>query len=140
MHRRLTRDAVRRRVEHYRPAVRRWASIALAMAACTALGFYLPRIISKQSARPEVAEATQPAQVPGGNGVKVVAPEFANFEHTTVTRHTDEGAGVTSHGSFGRRIHQQKFDTYRFTVPSTNERYEMTLPSEDEILLPMGQQ
>jgi hypothetical protein len=139
MERRLLINSIRRSVAHHRPTIQRWASMGLAMAACTALGFYLPHFLASPNATPisgNVANAT-----PASNGeTKIVTPEYAGFERTTVLRHVDEGSGLTPEGDFGRRIKQQKFETVRFTDPKTHEQYEVTIPSEDEMILPLGHQ
>jgi hypothetical protein len=138
MERRLLINSVRLGLARHRPTLQRWGSMGLAMAACTALGFYLPHFLASPNATPanEIAKA-----VPSSNGgTKVVTPEYAGFERTTVLRHIDEGSGLTPEGDIGRRIKQQKFETLRFTDPKTHERYEVTIPSEDEMILPLGHQ
>lgn len=142
MRRRLFRDALRRQIARHRPQAQRWATIGLAMAACTAIGFYLPRELS----RPAVTDiatnqpkAVAPALTPDGK-VKVITPAYAGFERTTVVNHVDQGSGLTPDGNFGRTIRQHRLDTFLFTDPATHDRYECTVPSDEDLFVPLGRQ
>ena len=117
------------------------------MAACTAIGFYLPRELSRPATGGEVATNVMrgtikdalPASTADGK-VKVITPAYAGFERTTVVNHVDQGSGLTPDGKFGRTIRQHRLDTFLFTDPATHDRYECTVPSDEDLFLPMGRQ
>jgi hypothetical protein len=121
--------------ERYRigPA-RRWGVIALAMAACLALGVALPTFLNRDDSRQIVeSDPTPPQREP-------IDVQMAGLERTTYLRNVDHGPVILEQGSPARRIRQQRVDRYRWTDPRTNAQYEYTTPSEQELLIEMHRQ
>jgi len=115
-------------------AWRRWAVTGMAMAACMAVGFLLPRVIDRGDETQQIAqEETKPTP-------KAINADFASLERTTVLQNVDKGAIILESGHPGRRISQQRVERYRWIDPQTNAQYEYVSPSEQDLLIQMHRQ
>ena len=128
MQRRLRRDFWNRHAAR----ARHWGTIGLAMAACTAMGFFLPHFASHSSGGSNIATDTSSPQI--------VTPRYADYDRTTEWRHVDEGAAVLPNGDPGRLLRQQRVESLHYTNPATKEEDEWMVPSEQETIVPAHRQ
>jgi hypothetical protein len=113
---------------------RRWAAAGLAMAACMALGFFVPRFLDRPDNREQIAD-----QVPRPSS-KTIDVSMASVERTTMLQHVDRGSATLDSGQPARRISQQRIERYRWVDPQTNAQYEYVAPSEQDLLIQMHRQ
>ncbi len=134
----MQRQLRRRSWQAHVAQFRHWGAIGLAMAACMTVGAFLPSILGLQTrATPAPTEVAQSQAIGSG---PVVTPQFADLERTTVFHHTDAGAVLLDGGVPGRKVLQQRYDTLRYTDPSTHERLEYVIPSQQDLFYPVNRQ
>lgn len=111
---------------------RQFGPMLAAMAACTALGFYVPRWIASPAAdRHEIAEA------PADFG----PTRLADFEQSVTVRHEDHGSAPLPDGTPGRRVVRSQIESARYVDPKTNARTEFYFfPAGQETIVPAERQ
>lgn len=115
---------VRARVRHAVP-------IALSMAACAALGFYLPRFLASPAAAPMATDTPHAA---------ITQLADADLGHT-VTRREDHSPMTLPDGTNGRRVVANQVESASWIDPQTKARTEVYLfPVEQEVLQQSGRQ
>lgn len=132
MQRQLQSRSWHSRLAHWK----HWGSIGVAMAACVALGAFLPSMLGLQTR----TAPTNIAETPVANTGPIITPRLADFERTTVFQHVDRGAVTLESGVPGRRVLQQRYDTLRFVDPTSNERLEYVVPSQQDLFYPVNRQ
>lgn len=116
---------VRTRITHAAPLV-------MSMAACAALGFYVPRFLSGP-ATPNMAIGTSTA----GKSL----PQIAEITPDTVTRTEEHGLAALPDGSAGRRVVANQVESASWVDPQTNARTEFyVFPTEQEVISSAGRQ
>ena len=117
---------VRMRITHAAPLV-------MSMAACAALGFYVPRFLSSP-ATPNIAVENAPAG-------KLAPTQLAEATPNTVTRTEEHGITALPDGTAGRRVLANQVESASWVDPQTNARTEFYVyPTEQEVISPAARQ
>ncbi|MGC4031088.1 MAG: hypothetical protein QM754_04990 [Tepidisphaeraceae bacterium] len=135
MQRRLRLNTVLALGRQVQRCARHAAPMLLTMAACCALGFYVPRWLATPSttAGHEIAESNEAADLG--------PTRLADFEQSVTVRHEDRGAAALPDGTPGRRIVQSQVESARYVDPRTNARTEIYLfPAGQETIVPADRQ
>ena len=130
MQRRLEEPPPRRRLYPWRNA----GTVGLAMAACVAIGFTLPSVLTSSS-DDSVATDGSARPVRPFEGTVVNA-----FERSTMLENFDAGSVMIGGRTPAQKIRQQRVDSYIWTDPTTNLKYEFSIPSEQDVLAPAVRQ
>lgn len=133
MQRRLDAGVPSRRIIPWR----NYSAVGLAMAACMAVGFVLPSVLTRTE-NPTVATGVNDINRP--LGPSVAGSVVSSPEQTTVLDNYDAGPLIIDGRPQGRRIRQQKLERIIFTDPATNLQYECFVPSEHDVVVPAVRQ
>jgi len=121
--------------------IRNWSAIGLTMAACIAVGMVVPQFMNGASSNTGLPTISPVSSVATNSLPNVVGnTTVTGFERTTVLDHIDEGTILLNNGNPARKVRQQKYESFRFVDPGTNERLEYVIPTEREVIYPSSRQ
>jgi hypothetical protein len=116
------------------PRWRNYSAIGLAMAACVAIGFALPTVLSR-----DAAPATVAAERAGRPVDATIVSTLSPTEQTTLLDNFDAGPAFEGDRPV-QKIRQQIMQRYVWTDPVTKMQYEYFVPSEQEVFAPAVRQ
>ncbi|MBC7784424.1 MAG: hypothetical protein H7144_11350 [Burkholderiales bacterium] len=122
-------------------SLRTWCAVVSAMAACVALGFAVPRLLTQPkleiAAVTPTAEISVPKTLAPLDGEK---PVLEGLRYTSSQRTIDAGPALLSDGVPARRIIRQRVDQLRWRDPATGGRFEIIEPFENDLFVQVHQQ